>query len=372
MLVRLALAAVMMMCGVAMGQERPFYRGADVSMLYELEQAGRVYRNAAGEKADAIAVLAEHGVNLFRLRVFVNPPPSSEFDKVWGATQDLAQVKVLARRMKAVGVPYLLDLHYSDTWADPQHQNKPKAWKDLPYDALKQKVYDYTVEVLRELDREGLRPEMVQVGNEITPGILWPDGKVVNIKPEEKARQWEKFGELLAAGIRGVRDVSKEGRGGRPILVMIHIHGGGKPGLPKWFFETITPELKKAGADFDIIGISAYPAWGDDVEQVRKNIAELKSFGKMVIAAETSYPYREMRGISEKDMAAMDWPMTVEGQGQFVREFTAALKAENASGWIWWYPEAVKTPGRFVWREGAEALFDDEGVPLPALRDLNK
>jgi arabinogalactan endo-1,4-beta-galactosidase len=153
----------------------PFVRGADVSMLLELEKAGAVYRDA-GQPKDAVRILRDRGVNLFRLRLFVNP--QKDYAKCWGATQDLDAVRALARRVKAAGAKWLLDLHYSDTWADPAHQDKPAAWKDLDLPALEKKVEEYTAGVVAELRKEGLRPDWIQVGNEITPGFLWPDGKL--------------------------------------------------------------------------------------------------------------------------------------------------------------------------------------------------
>ena len=117
----------------------PFYRGADVSMLPELEKAGAVYTDG-GAPDDAIKILRRHGVNLFRLRLFVNP--TDDFTKSYGATQDLATVRALAKRVKSSGAAFLLDLHYSDTWADPGHQAKPKEWADLHGAALEQKVHE--------------------------------------------------------------------------------------------------------------------------------------------------------------------------------------------------------------------------------------
>ena len=116
---------------------RPFYAGADVSMLPELEAAGAAYRRDDGTPGDAITILSDHGVNLFRLRLFVDP--TDDFTESWGATQDLATVRKLAGRVKASGAAFLLDLHYSDTWADPAHQTKPAAWAELHGEALERK-----------------------------------------------------------------------------------------------------------------------------------------------------------------------------------------------------------------------------------------
>jgi arabinogalactan endo-1,4-beta-galactosidase len=335
-----------------------FYAGADISMLPEIEKAGGVYRQN-NEPVDAIKIFRDHGCNLFRLRLFVKP--STDFNRVWGATQDLPMIRALARRVKASGAKFMLDIHYSDTWADPGKQFKPEAWKDLPFDQLVQKVHDYTAEVLKDLKANDAMPDMVQVGNEITAGILWPDGKVLDAAPEVKAEQWKKFAQLVGAGCKAVREASTPQH---PIQIVIHIHGGGRPGLPRWFFETFHQQPN----DYDIMAISAYPAWADQLDVVKANIDELvKLSDKKIIIAETSYPWRAME---VRNRVAMKWPQTREGQTQFVQDLTAMIKSVpdgRCIGFIWWYPEAIPTPGLHIWRDGAEALFDDKGNALPAL-----
>ena len=337
-----------------------FFTGADISMLPEIEKAGGVYKHK-GEPADAIKIFRDHGTNLFRVRLFVKP--STDFNKSYGATQDLPYVIALGKRIKASGATFLLDIHYSDTWADPGKQFKPEAWKDLPFDALVQKVHDYTAEVLKELKNAGAMPDMVQVGNEITAGILWPDGKVLDAAPDVKEQQWKKFAQLIDAGCKAVREASTPEH---PIRIVLHIHGGGKPGLPKWFFET----FNKNPNDYDIIGISAYPAWNDSLETVKSNVEQLLQVcDKPVIIAETSYPWRNMQ-VRERDRGAMKWPMTPEGQKQFLTDMTATIKSfpnNRGIGFIWWYPEAIPVQGLHIWRDGAEGVFDDKGNVQPVL-----
>src|SRR5688500_1880442 len=197
-------------------QPKQFIAGADISMLPEIEKAGGTFASRDGRRGDALKILRDGGVNLFRVRLFVDP--DDEFnDKNYGATQDLDYVVVLARRIKATGAQFLLDIHYSDIWADPAKQHKPAAWKDLEFDALERKVYDYTASVMKALGDAAAEPDMVQVGNEIAGGMLWPDGKVLNAPKEHEARQWERFARLLNAGSRAVREASKTS--GKPIRV---------------------------------------------------------------------------------------------------------------------------------------------------------
>src|SRR5262249_6821899 len=141
-------------------ENKTFFAGGDISVLAGNEKAGGVFWDADGSPGDAFAILYEDGCKPFCWRVVVNS--ATEFNKSYGATQDLAYVRALAKRIKATGVSFLLDIHYSDTWADPSHQIKPAAWKDLSFDALEQKVHDYTAEVLAALASDNSMPEMVQ------------------------------------------------------------------------------------------------------------------------------------------------------------------------------------------------------------------
>ena len=360
---RYVLAAILWLTSAAAAQPatRPFYAGADVSMLPELEAAGAVYRDDA-KPGDAVRILREHGVNLVRLRLFVDP--TDDFTKSWGATQDLATVRKLARRVKASGADFLLDLHYSDTWADPRHQDKPAAWADLHGEALERKVHDYTAGVLAALAADGASPDLVQVGNEITPGMLWPDGK---LSPE--AGGWAALARLVSAGSRAVREASTPQH---PIRVMLHVDGGDKPGRVAWWFGELA---KHADVDFDVVGLSYYPMWADDADafaNLKENLRVAATrFGKDAVVAETAYPYRD----APDPRPAMRWPATPAGQAAFLRDLTAAVRATpdgRGRGVIYWYPESSPPTahGVSLWEGGRCALFDSEGNALPGLDAL--
>jgi arabinogalactan endo-1,4-beta-galactosidase len=332
-----------------------FVLGADVSMLLEIEKAGGVYRDG-GPAKDALRILRDRGLNLFRLRLFANPDP--DFAKNWGATQDLNAVRTLAKRVKALGAKWLLDIHYSDTWADPAHQDKPAAWKDLDFAALEKRVEEYTAEVVADLRKNGVLPDWVQVGNEITPGFLWPDGKL-NGGAEEKA-SWDRFARLLRAGIRGARRPLARGDA---LKVMIHIDRGGDAGVTRWFFD----RLKEREVEFDLIGLSYYPWWHGTLENLRENLhATAKAFGKDVVVVETAYPYRG----DWKDKKNMAWPVTPEGQKRFLSDVVRAARevpGGRGRGVVYWYPEAIPVKGLAIWNGGSTALFGEKGEALPGL-----
>lgn len=358
-------------CGVSMAAERNASEriigerimGADISMLPEIEKAGGVFRNA-DKPTDAVAIFRAHGCNLFRLRLFVNP--TTDFNKSWGATQDLKTVLALSKRINAAGGQILLNFHYSDTWADPLHQNKPAAWKDLPFDALVKQVHDYTADVLRAMEQNGTPPEMVQIGNEIAGGMLWPDGKLYDVPKDQEQKQWDQLAAMLKAGIDGARSVQPDHDAMR---IMIHIHGGGQQGVPTWFFS----RLAKYKLDYDLIGVSFYPVSGESIDVLKLNIRQLiDTHGKDVVVAEVSYPWKPV-DYADKHKDTTPWPMTPEGQQTFLQDLDAMLRKMpdgHGLGIVWWYPEAIPTPGLSIWRGGAEALFDDKGNALPALEQF--
>jgi arabinogalactan endo-1,4-beta-galactosidase len=347
-------------CATAEAADQPFITGADVSLVPTLEKAGAVYR-LDGKPGDPIKILADHGCNLFRVRLFVNPDP--DYRKTGGAVQDLAYVRDLARRIKATGAMFLLDIHYSDNWADPGKQYTPADWKNLQFDALEQKVHDYTVSVMQAFQADGDLPDMVQVGNEITSGVLWPRGNVLDVPTDQQDVQWAHFARLINAGAKAVRSFQTDSH---KIRIVIHIHGGGREGLPKWFFGKFT----RNPVDFDVMGLSFYPAWGDGIDALKQNLADVvQIWGKDVLIAETSYPWHELPD-NHGGTSIMRWPQTPDGQKQFLHDLTEVLRAapdHHGIGFCYWYPEAIPVPGMRIWRDGDEALFDQSGNALPAL-----
>lgn len=347
-------------CAVAQASDQPFITGADISLIPTLEKAGAVY-SVDGKPGDPIKIMADHGCNLFRVRLFVNPNP--EYRPTGGAVQDLAYVRALAKRIKATGAMFLLDIHYSDTWADPGKQFTPADWKNLAFDDLVKKVHDYTQSVMQAFQADGDTPDMVQVGNEITAGVLWPLGKVLDAPADQEQVQWQHFATLINTGAKVVRTFDTDSH---KIRIVIHIHGGGHAGLPKWFFG----KFSRNPVDYDVMGLSFYPAWGDDIDALKQNMADIvQIYGKDVLIAETSYPWHDLSDHPGQD-SIMRWPQSPAGQKQFLHDLTQTLRAvpdHHGIGFVYWYPEAIPIRGMRIWRDGDEALFDKSGNALPAL-----
>jgi beta-galactosidase len=230
--------------------------GADISFLPEFEDKGmKYYEN--GKEEDLVKILADNGINYIRLRIFVNPENEKGYAPGKGYC-GLKYTKLMAARAKKYGMKLLLNFHYSDFWADPQQQNKPLAWKDLPFDLLKDSVKSYTKRVLLALKEQGTPPDMVQVGNEINHGMLWPDGHISNLN---------NLAELIRAGVEGVREIDPS------TPVMLHIALGGQNRESTFWLDNMIAR----GVDFDVIGLSYYPRWHGTLDDLKANLTDLES-----------------------------------------------------------------------------------------------
>ena len=329
----------------------PLY-GGDISMLPRFEELGAVYRDD-GKPGDAIRIMMSRGCTCFRLRLFVDPAMED------AVIQDLPYTVKLARRIKEEGAAFLLDIHYSDTWADPGRQSKPAAWQDLDFPDLAARVESYTAGVMKTLKDEGSLPDIVQIGNEITPGFLWPEGKIGS---EEGG--WSRFALLLKAAIRGARQPLRPGDG---VRIMIHIDTGGSAARTAWFFRN----AQKYGVEYDLIGLSYYPWWHGGVADLEDNLWKTaEEFRKGIVVVETAYPWRE-----DVEGAEMAWPQTPQGQKKFLEDVVRAVGSTPhglGMGVFWWYPEAIPVEGLDVWKGGSAALFDAGGDALPAMDAFRK
>ncbi|WP_062541974.1 glycosyl hydrolase 53 family protein [Rufibacter tibetensis] len=252
--------------------------GADISFLPQLEARGIKFTDQGVEK-DAIAILKDHGFNYVRLRIFNNPAHPKGYSPEKGFC-DLEHTKQMAKRVKAAGMKLLLDFHYSDYWADPQQQNKPAAWVGKDFSVLKDSVQAYTQHVMQQLKNQGTEPEMVQIGNEINHGMIWPEGHVNNL---------DSLAQLIYAGFKGVKAVSPQS------LIMVHVALGGQAEESEFFYNA----MRQRNVPFDIIGLSYYPKWHGTLEDLKRNIAVLsKKYNKQIMVAEYTHLKREVNDIA--------------------------------------------------------------------------
>lgn len=354
-----------------------FVKGMDVSMIKDLESRGASYY-LNGEKDDLFCILNRCGVDMIRLRMWLDPY-DEEGVPYGGGMNDLHTTIKLAKRIKQNQMSYMLDFHYSDFWADPAKQLKPKAWENLKGKSLETAVYLHTVDTLKALKNHDLAPAMVQVGNEITNGLLWPDGHFDNL---------ESMANLLKAGIRGVREECPEAK------IVLHLDFGTDNALyTKWFDSVMEYNL-----DFDVIGMSFYPHWNGSIKLLQDNMNDVSSrYDKDVMVLETSIGYTtDTMGCSglvfTEDMEkATDYPATPEGQRDFLKDLIRAVREVNngrGTGVFYWEPAWLPIPD-CTWAnksgcmymndkvEGGnsmanQALFDANGNANPALLELKE
>ena len=332
-----------------------FLLGADVSFLPQLERNGAVFTQD-GQPQDLMALLKTNGMNTIRLRLWHTPASG------WN---DLDATVELARRIDEAGLDLFLDIHYSDTWADPGRQTKPAAWEGLTFDILRDSVYQYSKHVLGALKTAGVVPRYVQPGNEIIQGMLWDDGRVGGAF--DTPAQWQKLAALLQSASDGIRD----GLGDDSTSIVIHIDRGGDTAGARWFFDHLTAE----SFAFDAIGLSYYPWWHGSFEAFEQTLADVAGrYGKPVIIAETAYPWtlqwfdNTNNIVGSPDHLLPGYNATPEGQYAFLRDLIQKVKADGlGKGVFYWAPEYIAVPGVGSPWENV-ALFDPAGEALKGLQ----
>lgn len=306
-----------------------FFKGADISWVTQMEAAGRKFYNAAGVEKDCFQLMKDLGLNAIRLRAWVNPADG------WNNTDD---VVAKALRAKALGLKIMLNFHYSDTWADPGHQNKPAAWAAQNFTTLKTSLADYTTSVLNTLKTNGITPTWVQIGNETNDGMLWPDGKA--------STNMNNFAQLILAGYNAVKAVDNN------IKVIVHISNGYDNNLYRWIFDG----LQNNGAQWDIIGMSLYPSpanWLTLNNQCLTNMNDMVSrYSKEVMIVEIG----------------MSWDQAVESNA-FITDLITKVKQVNGNkglGVFYWEPQSYNN-----WQGYTLGAFDNAGKPTIAMNAFN-
>jgi arabinogalactan endo-1,4-beta-galactosidase len=307
-----------------------FYKGADVGWLTQMEASGIKFHNNNGVEQDLLQILKDKGMNSIRLRAWVHPTDG------WNNTAD---VVVKAKRAKNLGMKIMIDFHYSDTWADPDKQGKPKAWTNFGIDSLTANVYRYTKGVMDTLKLNGITPDWVQVGNETNDGMLWEDGKA--------SKNMANFAALVKAGYKGVKEVSSTSQ------VIVHLSNGFDNGLFRWMFDGLTSN----GANFDIIGMSLYPSyasggasdWSTVNTQCLNNMNDMVArYNKSVMVVEVGMPANK--------------PDLAKAFLQDILSKTKSVTGGKGLGVFYWEPECYAN-----WQGYGLGAFDDTGKPSSAL-----
>jgi arabinogalactan endo-1,4-beta-galactosidase len=320
----------------------------------QYEALGIVFKDD-GKSKPALQIFRDHGANCVRLRLFVNPNGRGE------AVNDLPYTIALAKRAKALGFLILLDLHYSDTWADPGHQIIPAAWKDLALPELMNQVRDYTAQVVKALADAGAAPDMVQIGNEINRGLLRPLGGFDD-KTAPESVAFDHIADLLKAGAQGVHQALGDPC---PARVIVHLANAERTeGIKK-----ILDNLTQRQVPFDMVGLSYYPALGGTLSRVTATLNLIAAtYKKPISIVETAYPWRPSEARSK--VPSMVWPQTPEGQKQYLLDLAKTLRAVPnglGAGFFYWHPDSVPAGSLPLWQQGDMALFDDSDNALVAI-----
>ena len=321
-------------------------RGADMSFLPEVRESGLVVKNASGQQEDMLVTLKNAGVNVIRLRLWKDPEtPTSGF----------ATVKALSEEIQGMGMKVMITVHYSDTWADPGHQTKPAQWEGIPYEQLLDSVYAYTAMVAEEI-----QPEYIQIGNEINGGLLWPEGRY------DKPAQMR---ELLSRGIQAVRDHSPASK------IILHFAGHE---YANDFFSGL------ASLDYDIAGISYYPAWhGKNLTQLRQSLGQIQATqGKPVFIAELSYPFTldwndyTNNIIGDPSQLLEAYAATPSGQLAYLQKIREIITDVNQGlGFCYWGAEWISYQGPTATNGSAwenQALWNFDARALMGLEAFNE
>lgn len=344
------ISILLSLCAIDSAAQTPYHNeycfGLDLSFVKSAEEKGHTYYDIDGKEASPWEIFRNHGFNWGRLMICTEPSYLG---------QGIDYVIKGAGELKSRGYHFVLDYMLTDGWSNPMSQNVPKEWQGLSALGLEKKTYDFVHSTLTRLKEEGTMPEIVQIGNEVSNGILWPSGRVFYGEEKKDRSSWKQFTAYLKAGIEAVHDVDES------VKVMLHVDFGGDRLFSKIFFS----KMEEYGVDFDIIGFSFYPWSHGSLMDLRSNLAwVVKEFKKPVIVIETGYysvpsQYFELSG--EKG----PFPETPQGQEEWftaVNEIVMSVPDNMGLGTFWWEP---------MFRQ--RGFFDDEtGIAKPVVEAVEK
>jgi arabinogalactan endo-1,4-beta-galactosidase len=362
----LVVAALLFLVSAYCSTAGDFIVGADMSDLAFFESKGKVYKDG-GVTTDALTILHKYGVTCVRLRLFTSSAAQAAADP-YNYINNLDYTVPLAVRVKNAGLQFMLDFHYSDTWASPGQQAKPSAWTNLAFTALVQQMRAYNSNSIAAFSVAGAMPDYVEVGNEITSGMLWPDGRIggtVGGTNYDNTTQWSQLRQLMNAAIQGIQDGSA---GATMPQIIVHIDRGGDWGGTQYFFDKLN---QGGGVPFNIIGESYYPfpGWQGTLAQLSNCLNNAANrYLKPVSVMETAFPWNNTH-----------WPTTttgingitssVTGQVQYVVALAPIVKGVSGgfgAGVFWWATEYQQANGVNTASFETTSWFDTGGNVLPA------
>ena len=354
------------LCGIAASAQK--YVGGDISMLKKFVDEGAVYKDKDGNNVEPLTFFKQQGWNAMRVRLFVDPSNATADEKKQGAIQDLEYVKALGKSIKDAGFSLMLDFHYSDTWTHPGQHGTPAAWKNLTADQMASKVYDYTKNCLQQMVSAGAAPDFIQVGNEITDGMLFPTGQISNGNAS-----WSNLINFIKKGIAACNEVCPQAR----TVLHTALYDYEK-------VKTFYTQMAAAGVQYDIIGLSYYPDFHDSITKFNNLLTQLETTytGQQIMIVETGYGYEYQLAGANFNFTST-YPLSDAGQLKFTKALIETLNAhERVTGLFWWYPEynlngIINKTGTEDWSKDFTsgywngALFwPKSGYPLSSIAEL--
>ena len=326
-----------------------FILGMDASCVPALERSGVRYYDFDGTEKDVFEILSSNGINYIRVRIW-NDPYDENGNGYGGGNCDIENAIVVGKRATEHGMKLLVDFHYSDFWADPGKQMVPKAWQGMNFEEKQEALYQYTRDCLQKLKAAGVDVGMVQIGNE-TNGALCGESAT-------SLGGWKRIMELMSAGSRAVREVCPE--------AMVAVHFANPENAAS--YEGYARNLDYYGVDYDVFASSYYPYWHGTLENLSQVLSKVATtYGKKVMVAETSYAYTEKdtdfsgNTIGEGSAVVKDYPMTIQGQANLVRNVidTVVNKTTNGIGVFYWEGSWISV-GTNSWEENS-AKWEKDG-----------
>ena len=330
-----------------------FIAGADLSLLAYFETNGIAYKDN-GQAGDAIQILKNHGINCIRLRLFTSSDAQAQTN-LYNYINNLTYTVPLAVRVKNAGLQFMLDFHYSDTWADPGHQTTPVAWRGLTFAQLLPQMRSYNSNAIATFAAAGAMPDYVQIGNEITSGMLWTNGQLTGMWSSSNP-SWIRLGQLMTNAVQGIRDAVTAAGVPMPKIV-VHIDRGGDWNTTRSYFDNLNAQ----GVPYDIIGESYYPFYHGPYTNLANCVTNAaKRYGKPIFIAETDFPY-----IFSTNLWGI--PATTNGQVQFVITLAQIVKGapNNLGAGIFWWGAEYQYPNANQAGVGTRSLFGSDANLLP-------
>jgi arabinogalactan endo-1,4-beta-galactosidase len=342
---------ILMFLGTAARADANFLAGADFSDLAFFESHGVTYKDG-GQIQDGIRILKNHGINCVRLRLFTSSEAQASADP-YNYINNTNYTVPLAVRVKKAGLRFCLDFHYSDTWADAGHQATPTDWTNLTFTQLVQQIRTYSSNTIATFAAAGAMPDYVQVGNEITSGMLWPLGKVSG----NDNSSWSNLGQLMKSAIQGIQDAS----GSKMPKIIIHIDRGGDWATTEWFFDNLTAQ----GVPFDIIGESYYPFFHGPLTSLSNCLDNAAArYGKPILVAEDAFPWTNTYWKTN----IYGFTPSVDGQVSFMAALAQIVKSvpdQLGAGVLYWGAEYQAVNGVNEAGFNTASFFDSSGNVLP-------